>query len=629
MRKTFFLLAAVLFLAGCGGIGGRPNYPDSLTPEAQQVWNKAESLYQSGRFNEADAAYKRFIDTFGYNSLTDDARFKRGEISFNKKNYSEAMELYRSAYSNIYSPSISPRAQFKAAYSLYQLKRHNDAIDEVSKIRRLDASAVLRARADSVGVLSSKAVAGSDPIRFYLFLLDDYMDLSGNSEALKGVPDLVSETEALSEVRRWIGDDKVTSAQVAALPLKEYKGKRSGGYAQFKYGKALNSEGEFGRATKELKAYVSAYPKHEYYGAATALLGETAGRAGEAAVKVGLILPLSGKYQIYGESVLHGVECAVGVYAPCEGSGNAALVIKDVDGQPENIVAAVDELASANVIAIIGPMLSATVQAAAERAEQLQIPMVTLSQRKGITDAGNFIFRNTVAADSQVTTIVDYAVGRKRIKRFMILYPQSEQGREYKDLFSEAVRQGGGKVTVARGYSSNSVELASDLRSMSLESDGGKNFDAIFIPDSFGAAGFLATTLAGVGVEGVQYLGISRWDDQRLITAGGKYVEGAVFPEAFYKKSQDPNVSTFVSRFTQAYGIEPTLLEALGYDSMRMILEAVKGGAAHRATLKDALARLTDYQGVTGRTSFNANRDATRELPLLTVSGGEIKPLTK
>jgi len=629
MRKTFFLLAAVLFLAGCGGIGGRPNYPDSLTPEAQQVWNKAESLYQSGRFNEADAAYKRFIDTFGYNSLTDDARFKRGEISFNKKNYSEAMELYRSAYSNIYSPSISPRAQFKAAYSLYQLKRHNDAIDEVSKIRRLDASAVLRARTDSVGVLSSKAVAGSDPIRFYLFLLDDYMDLSGNSEALKGVPDLVSETEALSEVRRWIGDDKVTSAQVAALPLKEYKGKRSGGYAQFKYGKALNSEGEFGRATKELKAYVSAYPKHEYYGAATALLGETAGRAGEAAVKVGLILPLSGKYQIYGESVLHGVECAVGVYAPCEGSGNAALVIKDVDGQPENIVAAVDELASANVIAIIGPMLSATVQAAAERAEQLQIPMVTLSQRKGITDAGNFIFRNTVAADSQVTTIVDYAVGRKRIKRFMILYPQSEQGREYKDLFSEAVRQGGGKVTVARGYSSNSVELASDLRSMSLESDGGKNFDAIFIPDSFGAAGFLATTLAGVGVEGVQYLGISRWDDQRLITAGGKYVEGAVFPEAFYKKSQDPNVSTFVSRFTQAYGIEPTLLEALGYDSMRMILEAVKGGAAHRATLKDALARLTDYQGVTGRTSFNANRDATRELPLLTVSGGEIKPLTK
>lgn len=629
MRKTFFLLAAVLFLAGCGGIGGRPNYPDSLTPEAQQVWNKAESLYQSGRFNEADAAYKRFIDTFGYNSLTDDARFKRGEISFNKKNYSEALEFYRSAYSNIYSPSISPRAQFKAAYSLYQLKRHNDAIDEVSKIRRLDASAVLRARADSVGVLSSKAVAGSDPIRFYLFLLDDYMDLSGNSEALKGVPDLVSETEALSEVRRWIGDDKVTSAQVAALPLKEYKGKRSGGYAQFKYGKALNSEGEFGRATKELKAYVSAYPKHEYYGAATALLGETAGRAGEAAVKVGLILPLSGKYQIYGESVLHGVECAVGVYAPCEGSGNAALVIKDVDGQPENIVAAVDELASANVIAIIGPMLSATVQAAAERAEQLQIPMVTLSQRKGITDAGNFIFRNTVAADSQVTTIVDYAVGRKRIKRFMILYPQSEQGREYKDLFSEAVRQGGGKVTVARGYSSNSVELASDLRSMSLESDGGKNFDAIFIPDSFGAAGFLATTLAGVGVEGVQYLGISRWDDQRLITAGGKYVEGAVFPEAFYKKSQDPNVSTFVSRFTQAYGIEPTLLEALGYDSMRMILEAVKGGAAHRATLKDALARLTDYQGVTGRTSFNANRDATRELPLLTVSGGEIKPLTK
>lgn len=624
---VYFLIA--LILAGCAGGGARPSYPDAVTPEAQQVWNEAESLYQAGRQGEADGAYKRFIDTYGYNSLTDDGRFKRGEISFYRKNYAQALEFYRAAYANVYSPSISPRAEFKAAYSLYQLKRFDEAKQELLKIRRRDASAVLRTRADSLGVISSRAANESSnaAMRFYLFLLDDYAE--ANRQALEGIPDLVSENDALSVVRRWVGDVQVTSAQVGELPLKEYKGKNSGGYALYKFGKALNSEGEFGRATKELRAYVSAYPKHEYYNAAKTLLGETAGRAGEAAIKVGLILPLSGKYAIYGESVQHGVECAAGVFSPCEGPGNVALMVRDADGQPDKIAATVDELAAANVIAIIGPMLSSTVQAAAERAQQLQVPMITLSQRTGTSDIGDYIFRNTVAAQSQVSTIVDYAVGRRHLKRFFILYPQNEQGREYKDLFSEAVRGAGGKVVIAQGYSSNSVELASEIRGLQLESDGGRRFDAIFIPDAFGAAGYLATTLATIGIEGVPLLGISRWDDPRLISAGGKYVEGAVFPEAFYKKSQDANVRGFVTNFTQAYGIEPTLLEALGYDSMQMILNATKSGAAHRTTLKDALARMADFNGVTGRTSFNANRDATRELPLLTVSGGEIRPLSK
>jgi ABC-type branched-subunit amino acid transport system substrate-binding protein len=629
MRKTGIIVGVVLLLSACGGVGGKANYPDALTPEAQQAWNEAESFYHEKQFGKADSAYKNFIETYGYNSLTDDARFKRGEISFNNKNYAQALDLYRSACSNIYSPTVTPRAQFKAAYSLYLLKRYSETADELTKTRRRDASAVLRVRTDSLGILTSRALKEGEgsAIKYYLFLFDDYSDLGSNRQGLEGVPDVIPETEATSVVRSWVGNDDVTSVQVYALPLKEFKGKTSGAYAQFKLGKTLNREGDFGRASKELRAYTSAYPKHEYYGAAQAMLGETAGRAGEAKVKVGLIVPLSGKYGIYGESVQHGVECAAGVFSPCEGPEGVSVLIRDADGEADKITAAVDDLAASNVIAIIGPMLSSTVTAAAERAQQLQVPMVTLSQKAGTNEIGDYIFRNTVAAGSQVSTIVDYAVGRKHLKRFLVLYPQNEQGREYKELFSDALKRAGGRVVAANGYSSSRVEFASDIRSLQFATEGEKSYDAIFIPDSFGPAGYLATTLAMMGIEGVPYFGISRWDDPRLISAGGKYVEGAVFPEAFYKKSSDPAVSGFVQRFTQAYGIEPTLLEALGYDSMQMILEAVKMGSEHRGTLKDSLSRMTEFQGVTGKTSFGANRDASRELPLLTVSGGEIRPL--
>lgn len=632
-RKIFFLVTLILFCAGCAGITGKPSYPTAVTPENQKDFNDAESLYMAKRYNEADVAYRRFIETYGYNALTDDARFKRGEINFLKKDYPKALEFYKSAYANVYSPTISPKAGFKAAHTLYYMSRYSEAKAEALKMPRRDSSQLLLVKSDSLAVLASKAAGESEyaAIESYLFLLDDYSQLGGQTESLREVPNVVPESQALSVVRKWVRDDSITSSDVEKLPLKEYKGKASGGYAYFKLGKSLNQEGEYKKANKELQNYVSAYPKHEYYAEARSLLGETAGKAGEVALKVGVTLPLSGKYTIYGESVLHGIECAAGVYEPCVKANNVQLLIRDSGGQVDRAVAAVEDLAANDVIAIIGPLLSIEVGATAQKAQDLGIPIITVSQREGVSAIGDNVFRNTVTVRAQVDAIVDYAAGRKNMKRFVILYPRTRQGGEYKDLFTESVKRAGGRIVGAHSYSSNRVEFASDLRGMPILSYGSDTkYDAIFIPDSFAVAGYIASTLATMGMEGVQYLGISRWADPKLIEMGGKYVEGAVFPEAFYKRSSDSRTQDFVTRFRQAYGIDPTLLEALGYDSLKIIIEAAAvSGASQRSSLRSALEKITDYQGVIGRTSFNEMRDAVRELPLLRVSNGSITPVSK
>ena len=627
IRRIFIIFAVLSVLAACGGIERRVSYPNAVTSETQRMFNEAESMYYAKRYNEADNLYKNFIENFGYNALTDDARFKRGEVSFIKKRYSEALGHYLSAYNQVYSPTIAPKAQFKAAYSLYLLGRSQEAKEEISKIRRRDASAILRVRADSLAVFADRHNA----IPWYLFLIDDYAQLGHERSSLAGVPNIVPELEAEAAVKKWVEDSQVSSSQVEALPLKEYKGKRSGGYAYFKLGKALNQEGDFKKAHKVFKNYISAYPKHEYYAEARSLLGEAAGRTGDVAIKVGVILPLSGRYSVYGESVQHGIECAAGVFEPCIGAGNVQLLIKDSRGIMETAVQAVNELASQDVIAIIGPILSATSGPAAERAQELGIPMISISQRESLASIGDYIFRNTVTSESQVTTIVDYAVGRKNLKKFIILYPKNRKGNEYRDLFDQAVREAGGRVVAAHGYSSNRVEFASDIRGIELNPyEGGKSYDAIFIPDSFAIIGYLAPTLAMMGVENVRFLGISRWDDPRLIKFGGKYVEGAVFPQPFDKRSADYRVRDFITRFTGAYGMEPTLLEALGYDSLKMVVEAAAGsGATRRASLRHALESMSDFHGVTGRVSFDASGNATRQLSLLKVSSGSIVPLIR
>ena len=61
---------------------------------------------------------------------------------------------------------------------------------------------------------------------------------------------------------------------------------------------------------------------------------------------------------------------------------------------------------------------------------------------------------------------------------------------------------------------------------------------------------------------------------------------------------------------------------------MRMLFVSIQEGAAlERASLQERLARLTDFQGATGRMYVDQDGDIHRRLTLLTVTEGEISPI--
>lgn len=642
-------------ILGCegGGIFKRPSYPNSPTPELKARFNAADALYRGRRFREADAAFEKFIAESPYTEFTDESRFRRGEIAFITKDYPTAVSFYREAVSDIASPSIAPKAHFKAALALSLGGQNKNALDELSLINRPDASAILRLRADSLGVKASKAMGASpnSSIGWNLNLLDDYADAQGVMPVGLNTNELVSEDAALTEVRRWVGDNLVTLGEVEALPMKKMRGKRSGGFVAYKLALILHSQGETKAAARNLRAFLTTYPKHEYYGSARLLLGEMGGVIGEGAgIVVGVLLPLSGRYATYGESTLHGIECAVGVFEPCVGPGGMKLIIRDSESTPGGARGAVEELAEEGVVAIVGPLLSAGAAEAAGRAQELGVPLISLSQREGIAEIGDYIFRNSISDSSEMTTLADYAVGSLHLKRFFILHTTgSKKGGEYRGLFSDAVRSQGGSVVAARSYSPvfTMPETGDELRGRGAvefsvrrqqqeegrgEEDVGDlttgvgGFDAVFIPDSLSAAAYLVKRLGGAG--NFNILGISRWDEQRLVDRVGSLLDGAVFVDSFYKNAPDIHVSSFVSRFREAYGPEPTLLEALGYDSMRLVINAVQAkGAVRRDSIRNALARTAQFPGVAGKTTFNEEGDAQREMWVLRIEHGTIRPI--
>lgn len=340
--------------------------------------------------------------------------------------------------------------------------------------------------------------------------------------------------------------------------------------------------------------------------------------------KIGVILPLTGKYAVYGKSTLHGIECASGIFTPCESPINAELIVKDDVGLPEKAAAAVEELVNKNdVNIIIGPLSSSSVAAAAQKAQSLGIPLISLSQKEGITQIGDNIFSVAMTATSQVKTVTEWAVSNKKIKNFGIVYPVTLFGNIYKDLFTEALSAAGGKIVMSQSYGETTLDFGGIFKQAN------KKYGALFIPDSYRAVGFIASTMLSEGIDDVQLIGINRWNNPELVERGGEALQGAVFVDGFFDASTSTSVQRFVTTFEQAYGMKPTILEAQSYDAAKIAIKALQStGGAHPQDIKAMLANLPDVEGSTGSVGFDSKREPIKRLFLLIVKGENIIELS-
>lgn len=378
-------------------------------------------------------------------------------------------------------------------------------------------------------------------------------------------------------------------------------------------------------------------------------------KAGAEPLRIGVIAPLSGQHGIYGRAVLQGAECGAGLKSPCEAPTNVELVSRDSQGLPARAAEAVRELAGTEkVAAIVGPLMSVTVMEAAQESERLGIPMISLSQRGGVAEVGPHVYRLAMDAEAQINALARYAVKEANLQRFAILLPNNKFGRVYGDLFRSAVNTLGGTVVVERRYAENLSKLIEANQKAEaagatgtapgpmrvgrdgvVEIDGTaetttipklaaiQGVDAIFIPDSYRT---LVAMVAQYGKKlfgGAKLLGVNRWNNAGILAAGSA-VEGAIFVDGFFKDSANVPTQRFVSTFTQAYGIAPTVLEAQAYDAVQVLAEVSGRSARSPAQVQRALQRLKHYRGVTGGMSFDPSGSAQKELFVLTVSGGRI-----
>ena len=352
---------------------------------------------------------------------------------------------------------------------------------------------------------------------------------------------------------------------------------------------------------------------------ATGRLPETTpGVVPPSAAKIGVLLPLSGKYASYGKRSLAGIKLAM------EQSG-IELVVRDTAGESQLARAAIDELAATpEVRAVIGPLRSREAQSVSPRAERARMPLLSLAQNKGLS--GRYVLQTAMTHEMQAAHLADFAINAAGLRTFGVLFPRDAYGMALSDAFQDEVRRRGGRVVGAVAYEPASQEFSIEVLTLQRWVDG-DGLHAVFIPDFASTAGLLSRSLRA-SRPGIVLLGSNGWHDPGELGEVADAVDGAVFVDGFFVGSQRTATQRFLNAYRSAHDDVPGVLEAQAYDAAMVLRQAIEsGGSGSRDELIEAVRAMGRFDGAAGTLSFGEG-DVERELFLLKLDGRRIRELT-
>ena len=180
-------------------------------------------------------------------------------------------------------------------------------------------------------------------------------------------------------------------------------------------------------------------------------------------------------------------------------------------------------------------------------------------------------------------------------------------------------------VTAFESYASGDTDFTTLLNKIIATEP-----DAIFVPDYYGkvslildqarSAGFDGPMLGGDGWDGV----LSTLPADKLSVANNGY-----FSNHYSATDTDPVVVNFLEGYKELFDIDANAFAALGYDSAYILKNAIEAaGSTEAAAIIDALAD-TEYDGVTGHITFDANGDPIKSVAITQFVDGTAQLATK
>jgi branched-chain amino acid transport system substrate-binding protein len=347
-------------------------------------------------------------------------------------------------------------------------------------------------------------------------------------------------------------------------------------------------------------------------------------------ILVGHYASMTGPEATFGKSTDNGVQLAVAEFNAAGGLNGrkVRLITYDDKSDAREVNQAVTRLvANDKVTAVIGEVASSLSLVAGPICQEYGVPMITPSSTNTkVTEGMDMVSRVCFIDPFQAYVCAKFARENERLKasKAAILFAQDQTySVQLKEEFEKWFKQLGGTITSVQTHIKGDQDFSAQLTSIRAT-----NPDVIFIPGYYTDVGNIAVQARNLNIT-VPLLGGDGWDSDKLAEIAGKAIEGCFYSNHYSPEDPSPRVQEFLSKYKQEFGATPDGLAALGYDAARILFEAMgRSPDLTGENLAKAIASTKDFDGVTGKITIDAQRNAVKPAVILEMKGGQRKYVT-
>ncbi len=365
---------------------------------------------------------------------------------------------------------------------------------------------------------------------------------------------------------------------------------------------------------------------------ALAVLSACAPGGASSTIKIGINAPITGDIPKVGEGSKYAAEMwledinAAGGLDVGGKKYQVELAVEDNESKAESAVAVNTKLITQDeVLVIVGPQASKQAVPAGEVADNNQTPMISpWSTNPRTTENRPWVFRACFLDPFQGPVVANFVTEEFGFTKAAVLYDvASDYPKGLAEFFKQAWEDlhGPDSVVAYESFTTKDRDFSAQLTKIK---DSGAEF--FFTPQYYDEVPLIVKQAHELGWD-KPIVGSDSWGSAELMNLCGDDCKGLFFSTHYAAAGAKGATKEFIDRYNAKYGYVPDDVAALTWDAMGIVQRAIQDCGnitgdlkADRQCVRDALAKVKDYEGITGKMTFTEQGDPVKCAVIVKIS---------
>ncbi|MDY0306510.1 MAG: ABC transporter substrate-binding protein [Desulfovibrionaceae bacterium] len=338
-------------------------------------------------------------------------------------------------------------------------------------------------------------------------------------------------------------------------------------------------------------------------------------------IKIGFNIPLTGDIPKVGEASKYAAEMLkedINSKGGLEVGGKKyklEFIYQDNESKADSAVnSALKLIEQDGVVAIVGPNSSKQAVPAGGICNERETPMISpWSTNPDTTKGRPWVFRAAFLDPFQGPVAANFAAKQFGAKTAAVIFDiANDYSKGLADIFKQVWEQkmGAGSLVAFESHGTKDQDFSAQLTKIIDAKP-----DFIFVPDNYNQVALIVKQAHDLGFKN-PFMGADAWGSAELMTLCGKDCVGQFFSTHYAAAGAQGETKVFIDRYNQKYGYVPDDVAALTWDATRIVLQGIQDAGkfnadvkAERKAIRDAIANIKEFKGITGSMKFDAEGD--------------------